>query len=60
MKAKWDEKPYAVELYDHRGDPDAENGYNQSDVENVAEKNGEIVEQLQAHLKAFFDKDKYM
>ena len=57
MKAKWDEKPYAVELYDHGGDPDEENDYNQSDVENVVAQNEDIVEKLQAQLKAFFDKD---
>ena len=60
MKAKWDEKPYAVELYDHHdsgpGNPDPENDYNLSDVENIAAKNEDIVEQLQAQLKAFFDK----
>ena len=42
MKAKWDEKPYAVELYDHHdsgpGNPDPENDYNLSDVENIAAK----------------------
>ena len=42
--------------YDHSGDPDVENDYNQSDVENVAAQNEDIVEQLQAQLKAFFDK----
>ena len=56
MKAKWDDKPYAVELYDHSGDPDAENDYNQSDVENVAAQNEHIVAKLQEQLKAFFDK----
>ena len=56
MKAKWDEKPYAVELYDHGGDPDTENEYNLSDVENVATQNEDIVKQLQAQLRTFFEK----
>ena len=56
MKAKWDEKPYAVELYDHSGDPDKENDFNQSDVENVASQNEEIVNKLQEQMKAFFNK----
>ena len=56
MKAKWDEKPYAVELYDHSGDPDVENDFNQSDLENIAVQHEDIVSQLQAELKAFFNK----
>ena len=55
MRAMWDGKPYAVELYDHSGDPEAENDHNQSDVENVASQHEDIVEQLQAQLKTFFD-----
>ena len=58
MKAKWYDKPYALELYDHRdsGNPDSENDFNLSDVENIAAQNEDIVEQLQAQLKTFFDK----
>ena len=56
MKAKWDEKPYAVELYDHSGDPDAENDFNQSDIENVASQHEDIVEKMQEQMRAFFDK----
>ena len=55
-KAKWDEKPYAVELYDHSGDPDLENDFNRSDVENVASQNEDVVNKLQDQMKAFFNK----
>ena len=55
-KAKWDEKPYAVELYDHSGDPDVENDFNQSDLENVAAQHEDVVKDMQEQLKAFFNK----
>ena len=56
MKAKWNEEPYAVELYDHSGDPDIENDFNQSDLENVAAQHADVVKKMQEQLKAFFNK----
>ena len=56
-KVDWSKKPYAIELYDHSGDPESENDHNQSDVENVAAQHEDIVKQLQAQLKTFFKKE---
>ena len=59
LKADWSKDPHAVELYDHRGDPDTENDHNQSEVENVASlsQNSDVVQQLQKQLKVFFKKN---
>lgn len=58
-KAKWDKIPYAVELYDHH-ESDAisgtENDFNQCEIENVADRNPDIVKMLHNQLKDFFDK----
>lgn len=56
MEADWSKDPYAVELYDHSKNPAVENDHNQSDLENVAEKNKDVVEKLQMQLKVFFKK----
>ena len=55
-KAKWDKEPHAAELYDHRGPADAENDFNNCEIENVAEENKDIVSKLQQQLREFFDK----
>ena len=55
-KAKWNEEPYAVELYDHNGPPEVANDFNQCEIENVADKNKEMVQEFQEQLKAFFNK----
>lgn len=59
LKADWSKKPHAVELYDHRGDPDAENDHNQSELENVAQlaQNSDVVKKLHGQLKNFFKKN---
>ena len=55
-KALWDKEPYAVELYDHSGDPDIENDFNQCEITNVAKNNEDVVKELQQKLKDFFSK----
>ena len=59
LKTDWSKNPHAVELYDHRGDPDAENDHNQSEIKNVAPlaQNSYVVMQLQKQLKTFFNKN---
>ena len=52
-KAKWDEEPYAVELYDHSGPPEIANDFNHCEIVNVADNNKEIVQQFHEQLKAF-------
>jgi len=54
-KADWDEKPYAVELYDHSGNPDTANDFNECEIMNVASQHEDIVETLQQQLKQFFN-----
>uniref|UniRef100_A0A1X7TKQ4 Sulfatase N-terminal domain-containing protein n=1 Tax=Amphimedon queenslandica TaxID=400682 RepID=A0A1X7TKQ4_AMPQE len=58
LKAKWESEPYAVELYDHHksdGADGTENDFNQCEIENVADKNPEVVKELQNQLKSFFN-----
>lgn len=57
LKADWSKSPYAIELYDHRGNPQLENDPNQSELENVAAQNTDVVKTLQTQLKKFFKKD---
>ena len=60
-KGKWDGEPYAVELYDHQRDDQpqgsgTENDFDQCEIENVANKNPDLVKKLHQQLKDFFDK----
>ena len=42
MAADWSKDPYAVELYDHRGEANIENDPNQSELKNVAADNKDV------------------
>ncbi|XP_019859030.1 PREDICTED: iduronate 2-sulfatase-like [Amphimedon queenslandica] len=58
-KAKWESKPYAVELYDHHNSDSTDgtgNDFNQCEIENVADENPDIVQKLQEQLKKMFEK----
>ena len=54
-KAKWNEAPYAVELYDHTGSAEIENDFNQCETHNIADMKKDLVDQLHKDLKEFFD-----
>ena len=52
-KAKWDEEPCTVELYDHSSPPKVANDFK---IKNVADNNKQMVRQFQKWLKALFGK----